>query len=236
MSATQDTLFSSYAAEGDITRLFRVTQTDEENLFSSIDLPSLTKQITSLPVELVPLQQEIPESTLFGTFSSDGVHQPPLSPVSSILSLQEEATQHTLPDDDDVWQHADELPPPTKKVDTWETFGAGRRSGIVVEVNPFVTEQRPTVFDELLRRHINHIYAPNESGIVADEHLFREVRHEFMNFTERSVYLRCQLVENHRCFNGKRKSVSLNLLFRDYVFSLFLPQLLNRTLPLYQWC
>jgi hypothetical protein len=31
------------------------------------------------------------------------------------------------------------------------------------------------VFDELLQRHMNHIYSPHESGIVVDEVLFREV-------------------------------------------------------------
>jgi len=172
MSALRDTLFTSHASAQDAAGIFHVTQSDEENLFSSIDFPSLTKQFASLPLGVVvPLPQEIPESTLFGPFSEDV--QPPLSPVSSILSLQEEVTQHTIPDDD-VWQDADEIPPPSKKVDTWETFGLGR-STADVPVNPFVTEQIPRAFDELLRRHMNHIYAPNESGIVIDEYLFREV-------------------------------------------------------------
>jgi hypothetical protein len=174
MPASKDTLFASYATGDDVSRLFRATTpSDEKTLFSSIDLSSLTKQITSLPVELLPLPQEIPESTLFGLFSED--LRPPLSPVSSILSFQEEVTQHTIPDDDDVWRNADELPPPSNKVDTWETFGAGRGQEDIIRVNPFVTEQRPKVFDQLMRRHMNHIYAPYESGIIVDEHLFREV-------------------------------------------------------------
>ena len=172
MSTSEVNLFIPRASRDDVSRLFHVPQTDEENLFSSIDLPALTKQITSLPVDILLVKTEIPESTLFGIFSEDV--QPPLSPVESILSLQEEVTQHTIPDVDDVWQDADEFPGPTKKVDTWETFGVGRRDGRI-GVNPFVTEQRPKVFDELLRRHMNHIYSPNESGIVVDEHLFREV-------------------------------------------------------------
>lgn len=172
MSTSKGNLFTRHVTGDDISHLLHVLQTDEENLFSSIDLPALTKQITSLPVDILLVKQEIPESTLFGVFSEDV--QPPLSPVESILSLQEEVTQHTIPDVDDVWQDADEFPPPTKKVDTWETFGVGRRDGRI-GANPFVTEQRPKVFDELLRRHMNHIYSPNESGIVVDEHLFREV-------------------------------------------------------------
>src|SRR3979411_1896056 len=116
MPASKDTLFASYAIGDVVSRLFRATTpSEEETLFSSIDLSSLTKQITSLPVELLPLPQEIPETTLFWLFPED--FQAPLSPVSSILSLQEEVTQHTIPDDDDVWQDADELPLPSNKVD-----------------------------------------------------------------------------------------------------------------------
>jgi hypothetical protein len=172
MSTSKDNLFSVPATGDDISRLFHVSYTDDENLFSSIDLPALTKQITSLPVDILPVKQEIPESSLFGVFSQQV--QSPSSPVESILSLQEEVTQHTIPDEDDLWRDAETFPRTTNKVDTWETFGVGLPNRDI-GVNPFVTEQRPRVFDELLRRHMNHLHAPNESGIVVDEHLFREV-------------------------------------------------------------
>jgi hypothetical protein len=62
----------------------------------------------------------------------------------------------------------------TQKINTWESFGAGRRD-VSLCGNPFVTEQSPEMFDELLRRHENHIYSPNESGTVVDEYFFRDV-------------------------------------------------------------
>ena len=167
----KDTLFS-HSADGD-TSCF-VSVPESETLFSSTDIPLLTKQFTSSrPITLLPQQQNnVPQSTLFGFFSDEAI---PPSPVSSILSLQEEVTQHTLPDDDDdVWNQSDSLSPTTRKVDTWESFGVDRK-GVRQEGNPFVTEQHPKLFDELLRSHMNHIFAPNESGILVDEFLFREV-------------------------------------------------------------
>ena len=171
--STKDTLFTPFATGGDVSYLFR-SLSEQETLFSTTNIPSLTKQFTSLPINPLP-RQDVPPSTLFGAFSND--IQPPLSPTSSILSLPEEITQHTIPDDD-LWQHADEQPPSAKRLDTWESFGAGRRSSSV-HGNPFVTEQNPRDFDELLQRHMNHIYSPNESGIVVDAYLFREVSHPY---------------------------------------------------------
>lgn len=170
MASTKDTLFSN-PSDGNTSLLLGTQET--ETLFSSTDILLLTKQFTSTrPITLLPQQNKVPQSTLFGSFSDD---IPPQSPVSSILSLQDEVTQRTLPDDDDdVWNQVDSQVPSTRKVDTWESFGVERK-GFKQEGNPFVTEQHPKVFDELLRRHMNHIYAPNESGIVVDELLFREV-------------------------------------------------------------
>src|SRR5277367_2508375 len=168
----KDTLFS-HAADRDTSYLLVVSETN--TLFSSTDIPLLTKQFTSThPITLLPQQQDnLPQTTLFGSFSDDDIVPP--SPVSSILSLQEEITQHTLPDnDDDIWNQPDSLVPTTRKVDTWESFGMDHKD-VRHEGNPFVTEQHPKVFDELLQRHMNHIFAPNESGIVVDEFLFREV-------------------------------------------------------------
>lgn len=168
----EDSLFSPYATGKDVSYLFRVTSAAEQDtLFSDINIPSITQQFTSLPVDILPPVQDVPESTLFGAFSEQV--QSPSSPSSSCLSLPEEVTQHTIPDDDDLWQHTDSQPP-VSKVNTWESFGAQRTDNFV-KVNPFVTEQSPKVFDELLRRHMNHIYSPNESGTVVDEYLFREV-------------------------------------------------------------
>jgi hypothetical protein len=167
----KDTLFS-HSADGDTS--YFVSVPESETLFSSTDIPLLTKQFTSIrPITLLPQQDSLPQSTLFGSFSDDAV---PPSPVSSILSLQEEVTQHTLPDDDDddLWNQPESLVPTTRKVDTWESFGVDRK-GVRQEGNPFVTEQHPKLFDELLRSNMNHIFAPNESGIVVDEFLFREV-------------------------------------------------------------
>jgi hypothetical protein len=167
---TKETLFTQHATGEDVSHIYRVTSVlEKDTLFSNIDIPSLTKQITSLPIEVLP-RQDIHQSTLFGDFSED-VDSPP-SPASSYLSLPEEVTQRTI--DDDLWQHADTYPVESRKVDTWESFGVGR-SGDVVRGNPFVTEQDPRVFDELLRRHMNHIYSPNESGTIVDEIIFREV-------------------------------------------------------------
>ena len=173
MSTSKDNIFVPFATGDDITHLFRLPDPskDEQTLFSDINISSLTKQFTALPVEILPSRDVVPESTLFGVFSEDV--NPPSSPVSSILSSQEDVTQLTLPDDD-VWQHADEVECQARKVDIWESFGSGREN-LVTGTNPFVTEQRPKVFDKLLRRHMNHIYSPNESGVVVDEHLFREV-------------------------------------------------------------
>lgn len=172
--STKDTLFTPFATGGDVSYLFRSLSHDQEQetLFSTTNIPSLTKQFTSLPINPLP-RQDVPASTLFGSFSND--IQPPSSPTSSILSLPEEITQHTI-QDDDLWQNADEQPPSSKRLDTWESFGAGRRSSFV-HGDPFVTEQNPTVFDELLQRQMNHIYSPNESGIVVHAYLFREVSH-----------------------------------------------------------
>lgn len=172
MKTVKETLFSPFATGGDVSHLFRVAPSNDGNTLFSSDITALTKQFTSKPVDILPQQQQdVPPSTLFGIFSEDV--QPPPSPASSIMSLPEEVTQHTIPEDD-VWEHADSHAPLTRKVDTWESFGMGRRN-ISIGVNPFVTEQSPKMFDELLRRHMNHIYSPNESGIVVDEHLFREV-------------------------------------------------------------
>jgi hypothetical protein len=170
MASTKDTLFAS-PSDGEMSLLLAAPET--ETLFSSTDIPLLTKQFTSTrPITLFHPEDNVPQSTLFGSFSYE---IPPPSPVSSILSLQDEVTQHTLPDEnDDIWNQVDSQVISTRRVDTWESFGVERK-GIKQEGNPFVTEQDPKVFDELLRRHMNHIYAPNESGIVVDELLFREV-------------------------------------------------------------
>src|SRR5579859_124831 len=106
MSTSKDNIFVPFATGDDITHLFRLPDPskDEQTLFSDINISSLTKQFTALPVEILPSRDVVPESTLFGVFSEDV--NPPSSPVSSILSSQEDVTQLTLPDDD-VWQHAD---------------------------------------------------------------------------------------------------------------------------------
>ena len=170
MSVDKETLFSR-SADGDTSYLFATQERD--SLFST-DIAILNNQFTATrPVTLVPQQDNVPKSTLFGSFSDDVA---PPSPVSSILSLQEEVTQHTIPDEEDIWSQANSQIHLTRKVDTWESFGAVRRD-VKQEGNQFVTEQDPKVFDELLSRHMNHIYAPNESGIVVAEFLFREVMH-----------------------------------------------------------
>jgi hypothetical protein len=171
MSAVKDNLLASVSADGDVRQLFRVLPVENDNLFSSVDLPSLITAINSLPDQVQRQTQEIPRSTLFGEFSD--ALQAPLSPVSSILSLSDEVTQHTIPDDDDLWQIADSQAPTSKKVVSWETFGVNR-SQSPSNKNPFLTEQNPEIFDQQLRKHMNHIYSPNESGIVIDEGVFRE--------------------------------------------------------------
>lgn len=171
MDDTKDALFLPYVSGGDVSYLLRVSSTEDDNLFSGTDIPSLTKQFTSLPLEVLHQRQDVPESTLFGQFSED-IHPPP-SPASSILSLPDEVTQHTIPDDD-LWQRTDTQLPSERKLYTWETFGVNRAS-LQTRTNPYLTEQTPRIFDELLKRHMNHIYSPNESGIVVDEYLFREV-------------------------------------------------------------
>ena len=166
----RDTLFS-HTTDGD-TKLCLLPPQEGDSLFSSTDIRVLSKQFTSArPITFLPPQPNGPQSTLFGSFSED-VNPP--SPASSILSPQDEVTQHTLPDDDDIWNQPESQISGTRKVDTWESFGVGRKD-VKQEGNPFVTEQDPKMFDDFLRRHMNHIFAPNESGIVVDEHLFREV-------------------------------------------------------------
>lgn len=181
---TSSTLFTIDSNE-DVLHLFKPSSTEEENnLFSSINIRELTKQITtsSAPVPLLPLTEEVRQSTLFGTFSED--FEPPSSPVSSVMTLPEEVTEHTIPDEEDVWRDAESLPLPPKTIDTWETFGARQSIPGKFHVNPFVTEQEPKVFDQLLRRHMDHIYSPNESGVVVDEYLFREVSLRFVKSNE----------------------------------------------------
>ena len=171
MAALKDTLFSLSAGSEGVSSLFQTATTEDDNLFVLTDIPSLTKQFTSLPIEILPQRQDVPESTLFGTLPEE-VQVPP-SPTSSILSSPDEVTQHTIPDDD-LWQQAKAQPCTLRDLHTWEAFGASR-TNVQSHVNPFVTEQTPKVFDELLKRHMNHIYSPNESGVVVDEYLFREV-------------------------------------------------------------
>ena len=132
----------------------------------------MTKQFSAPPVDVLQHQRDVPESTLFGAFSED-IYEAPSSPTSSILSPPEEVTQHTILEDD-IWEHADSQPTPSNKINTWESFGAGRRN-IPTRVNPFATEQNPEIFDELLKMHMDHIYSRHESGITVDEYLFREV-------------------------------------------------------------
>src|SRR5271167_2566769 len=98
MSAKKDTLFTPFASGGDVSHFFQgQSPQQEDTLFSSTNIPSLTKQFTSLPIKVLPLE-DTPRDTLFGTFSND-IHSPS-SPTSSILSLPEEVTEQTIPDDD----------------------------------------------------------------------------------------------------------------------------------------
>lgn len=172
MSNSKDSLPVTAPTNGDVRELFRVLPVEDDNIFSNVNLTSLTRTFNSLPYESLPRPDDIPGSTLFGEFSE--AIQPPSSPVSSILSFSEEVTQHTIPDDD-LWQTADVESPTSRKVVNWESFGASRNN-FPSNLNPFITEQKPEVFDEQLRRHMNHIYSPNESGTVVDEGVFREVR------------------------------------------------------------
>ena len=169
MSKMHDTVFSPYATGEDFSYLFGITAAgDEDNVFSSTSIPLLAKQVLSQPVEVFPGFANDGNNTIF-----DSAGDVPSSPVSTILSVPEDATVDTIPEDD-LWQQIDADTRPTKKINTWESFGASRQN-FDITVNPFLTEQPPKVFDELLRRHLNHIYAPNESGTVVDERLFREV-------------------------------------------------------------
>jgi hypothetical protein len=168
--SSKDNLAVLSSTDGDVSQLFRVLPVEDDNLFSNVNLTSLTRTFNSFPNEILQHADDIPDSTLFGQFSE--AFQPPSSPVSSILSFTEEVTQHTIPDDD-LWQNAHIEPQVSKKVVNWESFGVSRSQ--TSNLNPFVTEQTPEVFDEQLRRHMNHIYSPNESGTVVDEGLFREV-------------------------------------------------------------
>jgi hypothetical protein len=137
-----------------------------ETLFSVTDIASLNKQFGTL----CTLPSQRTRSALFGDINE---LQRPSSPASSILSLGEEVTHLTEPDDDDPWPEAHTVPLPQKRC-AWETFGRGLPNSLSFN-SPFLTEQNPKVFDALLRRHLNHIYSPNEAGIVVDEVLFREV-------------------------------------------------------------
>jgi hypothetical protein len=158
MTSAKETLFTSLPS--DHGPLFSPPSPNQQTLFSSTSIPALTKQFTLLPLDTK-------QSTLFS--SPNSPLDAPSSPASSILSIPQDSTQDTLPDF--LWPPPEELHPAV--VRTWETFGAGRDSP--VEGTPFISEVRPGVFDELLQRHMNHIYAPHESGIVVDEILFREV-------------------------------------------------------------
>ena len=124
---SSSTLFTVHSSNEDVLlHLFQSSlQHDEnDNLFSSIDIRSLSKQIISAPVQILPRLEDAPASSLFGRFS-DHVNAPS-SPVSSIMSLPEEVTQHTIPDEDDVWRDT-ELPsvppshqPPFFPVEDWK--------------------------------------------------------------------------------------------------------------------
>src|SRR5438045_334650 len=124
MSAAKETLFTPFATGGDVSHFFQApSQKEHDNLFSTTNIASLTKKFTSLPINVLP-QDDMSKSTLFGSFSDD--IQSPSSPTSSVLSLPEEVTQHTLPDVD-LWQQADSQSPTAQKINTWESFGATRR-------------------------------------------------------------------------------------------------------------
>lgn len=170
MSSTSETLFRRYATGEDaLSRLFQPNQM-EDNIFSSIDVRSMTKEFASFPGN-GSAHENLQESTLFSTISDDA--EPSSSSVTSVLSLEDEITQNTIPEED-VWQAADSLPSTSKKLETWESFGSNR-THCLEPVNPFVTEQNPQVFDELLKRHMHDNYSSNESGVVVGEVLFREV-------------------------------------------------------------
>ena len=170
---SSSTLFPVVSSSEDVRHLFQPSSLENDNLFSAINIRAITNEITSVPFDLRPRVEDVPQSSLFGAFSED--YHPPLSPISSVMSLPDEVTQHTNPDDDDLWREAESFPLSSKKVDTWETFGVGRENTADISVNPFVTEQEPKLFDQLLRRHMDHIYSPGESGVVIDELIFREV-------------------------------------------------------------
>lgn len=206
MSATKDNIFTPFATGGDVSHLFRTLSPEEQDtLFSTTNIPSLTKQFTSLPINVLPHKDET-SSVLFGSFSNE--IQSPSSPTSSILSLPEEVTQHTIPDDD-LWQQASSQPSPSSKIDTWESFGASREE-VFLHGNPFVTEQNPKVFDELLKRHMNHIYSPSESGTIVDEYLFREVcLLKYVSY--RSVFSQFLWVASRRYSTGMITLANLNL-------------------------
>ena len=188
MASIKDTLFAPFATGDDVSHFFISPATDDTNTLFSAHLPKHFPP--SLPLHLLLHHtQDFPTSTLFGPCSETATlnDDSPSSPTpSSILSLQDDVTQHTIPDDDDIWDDA-EHEPKTDKIKTWEGFGASR-DDVRVGGTPFVTELRPVVFDELLRRHMNHFYAPNESGIVVDEQLFREVSYHISYFNAVSSF------------------------------------------------
>jgi hypothetical protein len=164
-----ETLFTR-SASADLSDLLKV-KGGEENLFSATDIAALKQQFNSLSANFLPNLQQIPQSTLFDDTADNS--EPPESPVSSIFAHEDEPTQHTIPDDEDHWSGACDISLP-QKIHSWETFGIRELHSQSFD-SPFVTEQDPKIFNELLQRHLNHIYSPNESGTVVDESLFREV-------------------------------------------------------------
>ena len=193
MASTKDTLFAPFATGDDVSHFFLSPSADNKTTLFSTHLPNLFPPFPALH-RLPHHTQDFPTSTLFGPFSETVPlnDNPPSSPTpSSILSLQDEATQPTIPDDDNIWADA-EHEPKTDKVKTWEGFGASR-GDVQVGGTPFVTELRPAVFDELLRRHMDHFYAPNDSGIVVDELLFREVSYRISYANAVSSFCLCRL-------------------------------------------
>jgi len=193
MASTKDTLFAPFATGDDVSHFFVSPSADNDNTLFSTHLPKHSPSFPPLH-RLAHHTQDFPTSTLFGPFSETAIlnDDAPSSPtLSSILSLDDEVTYSTIPDDDDIWADA-EHEPKTDKIKTWEGFGASR-GDVQVGGTPFVTEIRPAVFDELLRRHMNHFYAPSESGIVVDELLFREVTYRISYVNAVSSFCLCRL-------------------------------------------
>lgn len=144
--------------------------------FSSFD--NIWENIVFEPLYgIEPFGSDLILSTLFKKMPKNNIKD---GDISHLKKRSFNCLSHKKIDSDDIWMDDFILSHP--KEITWDAFKEPNSNPYR---NPFMTEKPMNVFDLFLVKELNHIYSPNEAGMMVDSLLLYEVG----NIGKKEIYL-----------------------------------------------